>query len=151
MGRAIIFLHKICSIVLFKKKTLAQEFFCEFCKIFKNSFFTENLWMTPSILPQLLTLSFAIIHSWQLSSSEKSLVEKKNVHISQGFYRFRDLDFYFLFFHCFLFLFHFIIFICLFIYFDNFLFILPITQSVSCTLSSQSFCWPIVLSFCWVT
>ena len=81
MGRAIIFLHKICSMVLFKKKTLAKEFFCEFCKIFKNSFFTENLWMTASILLQLLTLCFAIIHSWQLSSSEKSLFEKKKMSI----------------------------------------------------------------------
>ena len=35
--------------------------------------------MTASILNQLLALYFPIIYSWQLSSSEKSLVGK-NVH-----------------------------------------------------------------------
>ena len=33
--------------------------------------------MTASILQQLLALYFAIIYSWELSSSEKSLVGKK--------------------------------------------------------------------------
>ena len=61
----------------FIKETLAHRFPCEFCKIFKNTFFTEHLWMTTSILQQLLALYFAIIYSWQLSSSEKSLVGKK--------------------------------------------------------------------------
>ena len=50
---------------------------CEFCNIFKNTFFTEHLWMTVSILQQLQVLFFAIIYNWQLSSSEKSLVGKK--------------------------------------------------------------------------
>ena len=27
-----------------KKEAVAQMFSCEFCKIFKNSFFTEQLW-----------------------------------------------------------------------------------------------------------
>ena len=31
-----------------KKDTLAQVFFCEFCEIFKNTFFTEYIWMTAS-------------------------------------------------------------------------------------------------------
>ena len=31
-----------------KKDTLAQVFFCEFCAIFKNTFFTEYIWMTAS-------------------------------------------------------------------------------------------------------
>ena len=31
------------------KKTLAQLFSCEFCEIFKNTFFTEHLWMTASV------------------------------------------------------------------------------------------------------
>ena len=61
----------------FIKETLAHRFPCEFCKIFKNTFFTEHLWMTTSILQQLLALYFAIIYSWQLPSSEKSLVEEK--------------------------------------------------------------------------
>ena len=32
-----------------KKLTLAQVFFCEFCEIFKNTFFTEHLWTTASV------------------------------------------------------------------------------------------------------
>ena len=28
------------------KKTLTQVFSCEFCKIFRNTFFTEHLWTT---------------------------------------------------------------------------------------------------------
>ena len=31
-----------------KKETLTQVFSCEFCKIFKNTFFTEHLQMTAS-------------------------------------------------------------------------------------------------------
>ena len=42
-------------------------------------------------LNQLLTLYFAIIYSWQLSSSEKSLAGKEIIHIFQSFYRFRFL------------------------------------------------------------
>ena len=60
-----------------KKETLAQGFPCEFCKIFKDTFFIEHLWMTSSILQQLLALYFAIIYNWQVSSSENSLVGKK--------------------------------------------------------------------------
>ena len=74
-----------------KKETLAQGFSCEFCKIFKDTFFTEHLWVTASFLQQLLALYFAIIYSWQLSSSEVVSREKKTIHLSQGFYRFRFL------------------------------------------------------------
>ena len=35
---------------LSKKETLAQAFSCEFCKISKNTFFTEHLWATASVL-----------------------------------------------------------------------------------------------------
>ena len=31
-----------------KKEILAYVFSCEFCKIFKNTFFAEHLWITPS-------------------------------------------------------------------------------------------------------
>ena len=31
-----------------KKEALAQMFFCEFCEISKNTFFTEHLWATAS-------------------------------------------------------------------------------------------------------
>ena len=33
-----------------KRETLAQVFSCEFCEIFKNTFFTEQLWTTASEL-----------------------------------------------------------------------------------------------------
>ena len=36
-----------CSFI--KKETLTQVFACEFCKISKNTFFTEHLWTTPSL------------------------------------------------------------------------------------------------------
>ena len=109
-----------------EKETLVQRFSCEFSKIFKNTSFTQHLWMTASILQQLLALYFAIIYNWQLPSSEKSLVGKKIIHISQGFYRFR-----FLFFIVFIF----------FLLFGKSLFTLSVTQSFCATLSSQPFCW----------
>ena len=31
-----------------KKETLAQVFFCEFCEIYKGTFFREHLWATAS-------------------------------------------------------------------------------------------------------
>ena len=34
----------------FKKEILARAFSCEFCEISKNTFFTEQLWATTSIL-----------------------------------------------------------------------------------------------------
>ena len=37
---------KACNFI--KKETLAQVFFCEFCEIFKNTFFTEHLRTTAS-------------------------------------------------------------------------------------------------------
>ena len=40
-----------CNII--KKETLAQEFSCEFCEISKNTFFTEHLWTTASITPDI--------------------------------------------------------------------------------------------------
>ena len=39
-----------------KKETLAEEFSCEFCEIFKNTFFTEHLWVTASVLEALFML-----------------------------------------------------------------------------------------------
>ena len=36
------------TLFLTKLQTLAQMFFCEFCKIFKNTFFTEHFWTTAS-------------------------------------------------------------------------------------------------------
>ena len=40
--------HLRQSLFLIKEETLAQAFSCEFCEIYKNSFFTEHLWATAS-------------------------------------------------------------------------------------------------------
>ena len=40
--------REACNFI--KKDTLAQVFSCEFCEIFKNTFFTEHLWTTASNL-----------------------------------------------------------------------------------------------------
>ena len=60
----------------------------------------EHFWMTASNLQQLLALYFTNIYGWQLSSSEKSMVGKKLIHVSQGFHRFRfPFFFFFIFVH----------------------------------------------------
>ena len=33
-----------------KKETLAQVFSCAFCEVSKNTFFTEHLWMSSSVV-----------------------------------------------------------------------------------------------------
>ena len=38
-----------------KKETLAQVFSCEFCEIFKNTLFTEHLWVTVSEIMLILS------------------------------------------------------------------------------------------------
>ena len=38
--------HQTCNFIL--KKSLAQVFSCEFCKISKNTFFKEHLWTIAS-------------------------------------------------------------------------------------------------------
>ena len=38
---------KVCKFIM--KETLTQVFSCEFCKICKNTFWTEHLWMTASL------------------------------------------------------------------------------------------------------
>ena len=115
-----------CNFIL--KETLVQGFFCEFWKIFKNTFFTEHLWMIASILQQLLALYFAIIYREQLLSSQKSLVRKKSS--SMYLTDFADLDFFFSI------AFHFS-----FIFFGKYLFTLSVTLSVCFTLNSHPFCW----------
>ena len=42
----------MCQSLIFNKvaETLAQVFPCEFCKIFKNTLFTEHLWTTASVI-----------------------------------------------------------------------------------------------------
>ena len=117
--------ESLFKLQFYLRRDSGKGFSSEFCKIFKKSFLTEHLWMSASILQQLLTLYFAIIYNWQLSSSEKLLVGKKFILIFQGFCRFRfplNTDLFF-------------------IFFDKCLLTLSVTQMVCCTLSSQPFCW----------
>ena len=45
-------LDKYLQWIIIKKETLAQVFFCTFCKIFKKTFFTENLQFAASVFGQ---------------------------------------------------------------------------------------------------
>ena len=48
-----------------------QVFFCEFCEIFKNPFFTEHLWTTASLTKaEVLCSGFLIVCSPILATSE---------------------------------------------------------------------------------
>ena len=47
-----------------KKETLTQVFSCEICKIFKNTFFTEHLRMTASVLTLFRMDIFGAAHGW---------------------------------------------------------------------------------------
>ena len=64
-----------CNVI--KKETLAQVFSCEFCQISKNTFFTEHLWATASILREgrrLKQIEISIV-----SKLAKKKEKKKNV------------------------------------------------------------------------
>ena len=45
-----------------KKEALTQVFSCEFCEIFKNTFFTEHLWATASYLMKVRKTDNRVIH-----------------------------------------------------------------------------------------
>ena len=52
------FLNKVAGLQacnFIKKETLAQVLSCEFCEIFKNTFYTEHLWTTASIIMWIFT------------------------------------------------------------------------------------------------
>ena len=56
------FLTKLQACNFIKKDALAQEFSCEFCEIFKNTFFTEHLWVSVSVKYQSFGLHlFALL------------------------------------------------------------------------------------------
>ena len=38
-----LFFNKVAGLITVKKETLAQVFSCEFCEIFKDTFFTQHL------------------------------------------------------------------------------------------------------------
>ena len=49
-------LSEVCNFI--KKEALAQVFSCEFCKIFKNTFFTEQLRVTASDIRMQVVLIY---------------------------------------------------------------------------------------------
>ena len=53
-------LAQVCNFI---KKETAEVLSCEFCEIFKNTFFTENLWRTASIIIWILTGIYIVIVS----------------------------------------------------------------------------------------
>ena len=69
-----------------KKETLAQAFSCEFRQISKNTFFTEHLWATTSILRE----------GRRLKQIEISIISKLTKKILKK----RKMFLYFLFFTC---------------------------------------------------
>ena len=48
--RQSLFFNKVAGAAgnFIKQETLTQVFSCEFCEIFKNTFFSEHLWTTAS-------------------------------------------------------------------------------------------------------
>ena len=69
--------NKVASLLatLFKKETQAQVFFCEFCKISMNTFFTEHVWVTASqqwiMLETLFFSHFNAGHNINENKTEK--------------------------------------------------------------------------------
>ena len=59
---------------LIKLQTLAQVFFCEFCEIFKNTFFTEHLWTTASVLLHYISKPISYSKKQFLTSSHQQIV-----------------------------------------------------------------------------
>ena len=65
-----------CQSLFFKNKTLAQVFFCEFCKILNNTFFIEHLrWL-------LLDFDYNLVHNTceYLSTLRKRSCVYQNFH-----------------------------------------------------------------------
>ena len=58
---------QVCNLI--KKEALAQVLSCEFCEIFKNTFFTEHLWTTAS-----MTLKYEILIA--RSSHQRCFIKK---------------------------------------------------------------------------
>ena len=71
---------------LLKKETLALVFSCEFCQISRNTFFTEHLWATASILRE----------GRRLKQIEISIISK----LTKKIIKTRKMFLHFLFFTC---------------------------------------------------
>ena len=75
MSESFIKVASLSLATLFKKGSGTRVFLLIFQNFLENIFSRASL--DNSVLKQLLALSFPVIYSWQLSSSEKSLVSKK--------------------------------------------------------------------------
>ena len=119
MSESLIKVASLSLATLFKKGSGTRLFLL----IFQN--FLENIFSRPSldnsVLKQLLALSFPVIYSWQLSSSEKSLVSKKLYPYISRILQICYTDFFF-------------------ILFVKCLLTLSVTQNVCFTLTNQPFC-----------
>ena len=83
-----------------KKRALAQVFSCEFCEIFKNTFFTEHLWMAASehcFTHDLITTMNVGTNKSKIKSLEIGWVNYKtykinNILCSSSFKKFQRLE-----------------------------------------------------------
>ena len=64
----------VCNFI--KKNNLTQLFSCEFCEVFKNTFFTEHLWTTASSLLKVFTEAIKIIKHHQLKINDLAILLK---------------------------------------------------------------------------
>ena len=65
---------------LFKKKILAQVFSCEFCEIFKNTFFTVHLWTTAYVnYVEKLSISYSYEIITQSTLNANTKIKYKNI------------------------------------------------------------------------
>ena len=127
----------------FKKESLAQEFFCEFCRIFNNTFFKEHLWMTTSIQQQLLALYLQLYIAGNFQGVTRHWSGKKSSIYLKDF---TNLDFsytdIYIYISIYIYIYIYIYtYIYIFIFFDKYLFSLSVTQSICYALSSQQIFW----------
>ena len=57
-----------------KKEALAQVFSCEYCEIFRNTFFIEHLWVTACKLNQRTSLIHQINEDQEVGHDESEIV-----------------------------------------------------------------------------
>ena len=77
-----IFLNKLQDNCDFKKETLTQVFSCEFLEISKNTYFTELLWVTDSVLSHSFRWYLPIVFNL-IKTEQKSvkIIFKKSLGI----------------------------------------------------------------------
>ena len=61
------------QIQLLKRETVKQVFSCEFCEFSKNTFFTEHLWATASVIVRRQNLSLQSTFLIKLYQPEENL------------------------------------------------------------------------------